>query len=544
MAMPLSPETTFDLLIRNGTIYDGRGGPPYAGDIAITGDRIAAIGRIENARAGTEIDATGLAVAPGFINVLSHAYLTLLHDGRGLSDLLQGVTTEIFGEGSSMGPLRPEDRQRLQEQDPALTYEVTWTSLAEYLAYAERCGIALNIASYIGATTLRVYVAGHENRPLTPVEMDTVAGLIRDEMSAGALGIGSALIYPPAFFASTDELIAMCRAAAPYGGRYISHLRNEGLGLLDGIAELVRIAREADVPAEIYHLKASGRDAWPNMPRAIAAIEAARAEGLAITADMYTYTAGATGLSNCIPPWFHAGGPEALYQRLGDPVVRAEIRQAITTSREGWENLYANAGGPENILLLQVHTPALRHVQGKTLAEVAAQRGTDPIDTLMDLVREDRSRITTAYFMMSEENVQLGLRQPWVSLGSDAGAIAAEGVFLTRAVHPRTYGNFARMLGRYVREQQLVPLAEAIRRMTSLPADNLGLDRRGRLLPGYFADLVVFDPETISDNATYAEPHRYASGVRDVIVNGQIEVRNGSFHGVFAGRALYGRGRR
>ena len=547
MAAPAQPSMTFDLLIRNGTIYDGRGGAPYSGDIAINGDKIVAIGAagaIEDASAGTVIDAAGLAVAPGFIDVLSHAYFTLLHDGRGLSALLQGVTTTVFGEGSSMGPIHVEDQARMRAQDPALDFAVEWTSLAEYLAYAEQHGIALNVASYIGATSLRMYVAGHENRPLSSAELDTVSGLVRDEMSAGALGIGSSLIYPPAFFASTDELIAMCRAAAPFGGRYISHMRNEGLGLLDGVAELTRIALEAGVPAEIYHLKASGQDAWPNMAKAIEAVETARAAGLAISADMYTYTAGATGLSNCIPPWFHEGGPEALYARLADPRVRAEIRQAITSTRDGWENLYANAGTPENILLQQTRTPELRRFQGKTLAEAATMLGIDPLDALMDLVRDDRSRITTAYFMMSEENVQLGLRQPWVSLGSDAGAVAAEGAFLTRAVHPRTYGNFARLLGRYVRDEQLMPLEEAVWRMTSLPADNLGLDRRGRLLPGRFADLVIFDPASVSDCATYAEPHQYATGIRDVIVNGQVEVRDGAFSGAFAGRALYGPGRR
>jgi N-acyl-D-amino-acid deacylase len=371
-----------------------------------------------------------------------------------------------------------------------------------------------------------------------------VGGLIRDEMSAGALGIGSSLIYPPAFFAGTDELIEMCRTAAPYGGRYISHMRNEGLELLAGIDELVRIAREAGVPAEIYHLKASGRDAWPLMPRAIERIEAARAEGLAITADMYTYTAGATGLSNCIPPWFHEGGQDRLFERLADPSVRAEIRQAIETSRHGWENLYQDAASAENILILQTRNPELRGYQGKSLARIAAMEGTDPIDALMDLVRRDRSRVGTAYFMMSEENVRLGLAQPWVSIGSDAASMAPEGAFLQRSTHPRAYGNFARMLGRYVRDEQLVPLAEAIRRMARLPAENLGLDRRGRLESGFYADLVVFNPGTVADRATYENPHQLAVGVRDVVVNGQVAVRDGQFVGALAGRAVYGSGRR
>ena len=539
-----SPTAIFDVLVHGGTVYDGSGGEPYAADIGIAGDRIAAIGLLVGAQAGTMIDAAGLAVAPGFINMLSHSYLTMLHDGRSLSELMQGVTTQVFGEGSSMGPLNEDGRRRLQEQDPALNYAVEWTSLSEYLQYAEHKGISQNIASYIGATTLRTYVAGYDNRPLTAAELDMVRGLVRDEMAAGALGIGSSLIYPPAFFASTEELIEMCRAAAPYQGKYISHMRNEGLGLLDGIEELVRISREAGVPAEIYHFKASGRDAWPLKARAVERVAAARAEGLAVTADMYTYTAGATGLSSCIPPWFHAGGQEKLFERLADPAIRKEIRTAIETSRQGWENLYANAAGPENILILQTRNPELRHYQGKTLARIAAAEGKDPIEALMDLVLRDRSRIGTAYFMMSEENVRLGLQQPWVSLGSDAASMAAEGAFLTRSTHPRAYGNFARLLGRYVREEKAMILAEAVRRLSRLPADNLGLDRRGRLAEGYFADIVVFDPATVADRATYENPHQYAVGVRDVLVNGTPALRDGAFTGVLPGRALYGPGRR
>jgi N-acyl-D-amino-acid deacylase len=538
------PGQTFDLLIQGGAVYDGSGGPPERADVAVVGDRIARIGSIEGARAETVLDAEGLAVAPGFINMLSHSSLTMLHDGRSLSELVQGVTTQVFGEGFSMGPLDAAARQRLQEQDPALDYRVEWTTLAGYLTYAEKQGISQNVCSFIGATTLRTHVAGHEDRPLTSGEMDTVSGLIRDEMSAGALGIGSSLIYPPAFFSSTEELTEMCRATAPYGGRYISHMRNEGLELLAGIEELVTIAREAGVPAEIYHLKASGRDAWPLMACAIERVEQARAEGLSITAEMYSYTAGATGLSNCIPPWFHAGGQERLFKRLGDPAVRAEIREAITGSRHGWENLYQDAAGPENILILATRNPELRRFQAKTLAQVAEIRGTDPIDALMDLVREDRSRVGTAYFMMSEENVRLGLRQPWVSLGSDAGSMAPEGVFLQRSTHPRAYGNFARFLGRYVRDEALVSLEEAIRRMARLPADTLGIDRRGRIEQGYFADLVLFDPATIADRATYERPHQLAVGVRDVVVNGVVTLRDGAFAGPFAGRALHGPGKR
>jgi len=534
--------TSFDLIMRNGTLYDGSGAEPVLADLAVAGDRIARIGDLASATAREEIDARGLAVAPGFINMLSHSYLTILHDPRSLSELLQGVTTQVFGEGHSMGPLDDAERERLQQSDPALEYAVTWTSLAEYLQTVESKGCSQNVCSYIGATSLRVYVAGHENRPLTARELETVRGLIRDEMAAGALGIGSALVYPPAFFASTDELIAMCAAAAPYQGKYISHMRHEDAALLDGIDELVRISREAGVPAEIYHLKAAGKPAWGLMEPAIARIEAARAEGLAVTADMYTYTAGATGLSACIPPWFHEGGQDKLVERLANPAVRAEIRAAIETDESGWENFYRNAGTPENILILQTRTQELRRFQGKTLAEVAQAEGKDPIDTLMDLVMQDRSRIGTAYFLMSEQNVRLGLQQPWVSLGSDAASMAAEGVFLARATHPRAYGNFARLLGKYVREEQTLSLQEAVRRLSRLPADNLGLHRRGRLQEGYFADVVVFDPETVADRATYAQPHQYAVGVRDVIVNGRTTVRDGAFTGTLAGKALAGPG--
>lgn len=549
MTEPSATGPAFDLIVRGATVYDGGGGEGYAADVAVSGDRIAIVAppggaRLAGARAAVAIDATGLALAPGFINMLSHSYITMLHDGRSLGELKQGVTTQIFGEGTSMGPLTDQDRRRLQALDPALDYRVEWRSLAEYLHYAEQHGISQNVASYIGATTLRTYVAGHENRPLTSSELDTVRGLVHEEMAAGALGIGSALIYPPGFFASTEELIAMCAAAAPFQGKYISHMRSERRGLLAAVDELIRIAREGGVPAEIYHLKAAGRESWNLMPMAIERVERARAEGLRITADMYTYTAGATGLSNCIPPWFHEGGQDRLIERLGDAAVRNEIRAAIETTSEGWENLYQAAGGAENILILQTRSPELRHYQGKTLAAIARAEGRDPIETIFDLVVRDRSRVGTAYFMMSEENVRLGLRQPWVSLGSDAGSMAAEGAFLLRSTHPRAYGNFARFLGKYVREERLLPLGEAVRRLSSLPAENLGLPGRGRIAAGCFADLVVLDPATIADRATYEQPHQYASGVRDVIVNGRTALRDGEFAGQFAGRALYGPGRR
>lgn len=539
------PQHVFDLLIRGGAVYDGEGGEGRTADIGIAGARVAAIGDLADARAGEVIDATGMAVAPGFINMLSHSYLSMLHDGRSLGELRQGVTLQVFGEGNSMGPLGESGRRWVERLDSDLNYTVEWETLAGYLEQCERQGVSQNVASYIGATTLRTYVAGYENRPLTRAETETVRSLVRDEMSAGALGIGSSLIYPPAFFSSTEELIDMCRASAPYGGRYISHMRNESEGLVDvGLAELIRIAREAEVPAEAYHLKAGGADSWPLMAKAIETIEAARAAGLAITADMYAYTAGATGLSNCIPPWFHEGGQDRLIERISDPSARAEMRAAIENPEGDWENLYRRAGTPDNILLLQVREARNRQYQGKRLSDVAAMMDRDPIEALMDLVADDRSRITTAYFMMSEENVKLGLSQPWVSLGSDSPSTAAEGVFLNRSTHPRAYGNFARFLGKYVRDEKLMPLGEGIRRLTSLPAANLGIDRRGRLAEGYFADIVVFDPARIIDQATYEDPHQYAEGVRDVVVNGVVNLRDGEHTGKFSGRAVWGPGKR
>ncbi len=537
---------TFDLILRNGNIYDGGGGAAYAADIGVSGDTIAAIGPLTDARAAMEIDATGLAVAPGFINMLSHSYMSMLQDPRSMGELKQGVTLQIFGEGNSMGPLTPDMQARMRKSmaEGDMPVEVPWRSLAEYLAHAEKFGVTQNIASYIGATTLRAYAVGQDDRPATDAELDVMRSLVRDEMSAGALGIGSSLIYPPAFFASTEELIELCRAAAPYDGKYISHMRDEGASLIPAIEELLRISREGGVPAEIYHLKQAGRDNWDKLDRVIEMVEAARAAGEQITADMYTYAAGATGLSNSIPPRFHDGGPEKLFARLADPATRAEIHDAIAHSTDGWENLYRAAGGAEGVLVLGTRKEENRGCQGKTLAQIADAEGKDPIDALMDLVLRDRSRIDTAYFSISEDNLRRQIALPWVSFGSDSPSTAAEGAFLKRSTHPRAYGTFARLLGKYVREERLIPLEEAVRRMTSLPADNLGLVRRGRIERGCVADLVVFDPATVGDRATWVEPHQYAVGVRDVVVNGTPALREGEFTGAFPGRAVYGSGKR
>jgi N-acyl-D-amino-acid deacylase len=542
------PDQTFDLIIRNGAVYDGNGGDSYSADIAITGDRITRIGGLEEAGAGAEVNAGGLAVAPGFVNMLSHSYVSMLQDGRSLGELKQGVTLQIFGEGSSMGPYTPEMRERMQEglrEDPDMSLDCEWSTLAEYLAYAEKHGISQNIASYIGATTLRQYAVGNDDRPATDAEMDTMRGLVRDEMSAGALGIGSSLIYPPAFFASTEELVELCRAAAPYSGKYISHMRSESNQLIEAVEELMRISREGGVPAEIYHLKAADPANWDKMDHVIEMVESARARGEPISADMYVYTAGATGLSNAIAPWHHDGGPRKLLERLEDPAVCARIRKEIEGGADAeWENLYGRCGGPDNVLILGVRKPENRQFQGKTLRQCAMILEVDPIEAIFELVRRDRSRISTAYFMMSEENVRKEVQLPWVSFGSDSPSTAAEGAFLNASTHPRAYGNFARFLGHYVRDEKLVSLPEAIRRLARLPCDNLGLKDRGRIEEGYFADIVIFDPATIADTATYEQPHSYAVGVRDVIVNGRAALRNGEHTGEFPGRAIYGPGKR
>ena len=525
----------FDVLIRNGAVYDGTGGKARQADVAIRGDQIVAIGNFKNAKAKTVVDASGMVVAPGFINMLSHSYNSILTDGRSLGELRQGVTTQIFGEGSSMGPLSDEMKKRRN-----LT---AWTTLAEYLSYAEKKGISQNVASYIGATTIREYVIGLEDKKATPEQLKQMRELVRQEMEAGALGIGSSLIYAPAFYATTEELIEMCKVASQYKGKYISHMRSEGNQLIEGVEELIRIAREAKIPAEIYHLKASGEANWPKMDQVIKMVEKARREGLKVSADMYTYTAGSTGLNSTLPPWTLDGGFEALFKRLQDPETRKKIAAEVLAKSDSWENMYQLAGSPERILLVGFRNPALRQYIGKTIGEVAKLRGKDPIETIMDLIVEDRSRVDTVYFMMSEENVKKQLKLPWVSFGSDAASMAAEGVFLNSSTHPRAYGNFARLLGKYVRDEKVIPMQEAIRRLAALPAANLGLDRRGLLKSGYFADVVVFDPKTIADRATFEQPHQYAVGMRHVFVNGQQVLKDGEHTGAKSGRALWGPGK-
>jgi N-acyl-D-amino-acid deacylase len=533
----------FDVIIKGGTVYDGTGAEGRVTDIAIRGDRIAGIGDLTNATAKTTIEARGLAVAPGFINMLSWSTESLIQDGRSQSEIRQGVTTEIMGEGNSMGPLNDRMKARYVREQKDIKFDIKWKTLAEYLRYLEKRGVSCNVASFLGATTVREYVIGLEDKQPTPEQLEQMRELVRKEMEAGALGIGTSLIYPPAFYAKTDELIELCKVAAKYHGKYISHMRSEGNQLLESLDELIRISREAGIPAELYHIKAAGDKNWPKEDQLLARIEAAQKEGLKITADMYTYTAAGTGLDACLPPWTEDGGYPALFKRLRDPATREKIAAEVRIDSDAWENLYLAAGSPDKILLAGFKSEKLKPLTGKSLAEVAKMRGKDPIETIMDLLSEDESRIDAMYFLMSEENVRKELAKPWISFGSDEASQAPEGVFLKSNPHPRAYGNFARVLGKYARDEKVLTLPEAVRRLSALPATNLGLDHRGFIQEGMFADVVVFDPATIADRATFDKPHQYAVGMKHVFVNGVQVLKDGEHTGAKPGRALWGPGK-
>src|SRR5438477_8554191 len=533
----------FDVIIKGGTLYEGTGAEPRHVDLAIRGDRIVGLGDFKSVKAKTIVDANGLVVAPGFINMLSWSTESLIEDGRSQSEIRQGVTTEIMGEGESMGPVNDRIREHMLREKKDIHYEIKWSTLAEYLRYLEARGVSCNVASFIGATTIREYVIGFEDKAPTAQQLDQMRELVRKEMEAGALGIGTSLIYPPAFYAKTDELIELCKVAAKYQGKYISHMRSEGNRLLEALDELIRISREAKIPAEVYHIKASGRQNWPKIDDLLSRIETAQKEGLKITADMYTYTAGGTGLDASLPPWTEDGGYPALFKRLRDPATREKIKAEVQKPAGGWENLYFDAGGPEHILLVGFKSDKLKPLTGKSLAEVARMRGKDPIDTAMDLIAEDESRVGTLYFMMSEDNVKKELAKPWISFGSDEASQAPEGLFLKSNPHPRAYGNFACVLAKYSRDENLIPMREAVRRLSGLPATNLGLDHRGFLKEGMFADVVVFDPATIADRATYEKPHQYAVGMKHVFVNGVQVLKDGEHTGAKPGRALWGPGK-
>jgi N-acyl-D-amino-acid deacylase len=522
-----------DVIIRGGTIYDGKGDKPFVADIALDDDLIAGIGNFSTHKGHIEIDAQGLAVAPGFINMLSWAADSMAEDPRALSDVKQGITLEVFGEGISLGPVNPTKNGKEKNQSP-------WTTLGEALEYLERRSTGVNIASFVGATTLRIHELGYEAREPTAAELARMQMLAREAMQQGALGLSSALIYSPGLYASTEELAALAKAVGEYNGIYISHLRSEAGGLLEALDELLYIAREANVPAEIFHLKAAGEQNWEKLDELIRRVEAARAEGQQITANIYTYTAALTGLDAAMPPWVRAGGYARWRARLQRPDVRERVRAEMQSPVSAWENLYTAAGGAENILLVGFNNSRLKPLAGKTLAEVARQRGTSPEDTAMDLVIEDGSRVHSIYPLMAEENLRRKIRLPWVSFCSDAGAPAQDDESLASNIHPRAYGNFARLLGHYVRDEKIIPLQEAIRKLTSLPANNLQLRRRGELKKGYYADIVIFDPETIRDHATYEQPHQLASGMAHVFVNGAQVLRDGEHTGKLPGRIVRG----
>src|SRR5690349_17774218 len=533
----------FDIIITGGTVYDGSGAAPVTADVGIKGDRIVKIGKLDRSQAATVVDASGLAVAPGFINMLSWSTESLIVDPRSLGELKQGVTTQIMGEGGSMGPLNDRMKKQMKDDQGDLKYDVEWTTLAGYLKYLERRGISQNVASFIGATTIRMYVLGEDDKQPTPEQMQQMRDLVRKEMEAGALGIGSSLIYAPAFYARTEELIEMCKVAAQYKGKYISHMRSEGNHLLEALDELLRIAREAKIPAEVYHIKAAGQKNWSKLDSLLSRIEAAQKEGLKVRANMYTYTAAGTGLDACLPPWTADGGYPALFKRLRDAEMRKKIAAEVRVDSDQWENLYLAAGSPDRILLVGFKSDKLKPLTGKSLAEVAKMRGKDPIETIMDLLAEDESRISTVYFVMSEDNVKKELARPWISFGSDESSQAPEGVFLKSHPHPRAYGNFARVLGKYARDEKVLTLSEAVRRLSALPATNLGLDHRGFIREGMFADVVVFDPATIADRATFDKPHQYAIGMKHVFVNGVQVLKDGEHTDAKPGRALWGPGK-
>ena len=529
----------YDVVIRKGTIYDGYGFEPFIGDVAIKGDKVVLIKENISEKGRKEIDAKGLAVAPGFINMLSWATTSLIKDGRSLSDIKQGVTLEVYGEGGSMGPL--SDSMKQQQQENEEDFRIDWTTLGEYLESLERRGVSTNVASFIGATTLRIHEIGFENRAPTDDELNNMRALVRQAMEEGALGIGSSLIYAPAFYSSTEELIELCKVAAEYGGMYISHMRSESNQLLEALDELITIAEKANIPAEIYHLKAGGIKNHYKMDLVIKKVSEARARGLNITADMYTYIAGATGLNAHMPPWVQEGGYDKWVERLENPTIRSKVKIEMITDTDDWENL-GYLAGPDGVLFAGFKNPDLRKYIGMTLNEVAAETGKHYADVAMDFVIQDGSRVDVVYFLMSEENVKKQIKLPYMSFGSDAGSIAPEGDFLKNNPHPRAYGNFARLLGKYVREEKVIPLEEAIYKLTSLSANKLKIKKRGLLKEGYYADVVIFDPNTISDHATFGNPHQLATGMQHVFVNGIQVLNEGEHTGATPGKVVRGPG--
>jgi N-acyl-D-amino-acid deacylase len=538
MAMPST--APHDLVLRGGMIYDGSGAKPYLGDVAIDADRITYVGPPRKLVGRTELDVHGQAIAPGFVNMLAHPEESFLIDGRALSDLTQGVTLEVLGE-DSMGPLTPHMQELKAKREGDIKFPVTWTTLGQYLETLEQRGISPNVASFVGAPAVRTYVLGEGDVQPSAPQLEQMRTLVHQAMEQGALGLTTALIYAPATYARTPELIALAGESARCGGMYTAHMRSEGDRIDAAVQETIDIARASGAPAEIYHLKVAGRENWGKLDGVIAAIEHARAAGVRISANMYTYTAGATGLDAAMPSWVQDGGLEAWIERLKDPAIRARVIAEMRDPHPAtWENLYA-AAGADGTLLLEFKNPKLKPLTGKSLAEVARMRGVSPEDAAIDLVIEDGSRVGLAYFLMNEDNIRRQVALPWVSFGSDEAGVAPEGVFLLSAPHPRAYGNFARVFAEYVRKDHALSVAAAVRQLTTLPADNLSLPDRGRLRPGAHADVVVFDPDTIQDHATYDRPHQLSTGVSQVIVNGKFAVRDGQATGAHSGRVVRGR---
>jgi len=540
VACTSNPE--FDIILRNGMIYDGTGSSPYAGDIAISGDTIAAIGDLKSYSGRVEIEANRMAVAPGFINMLSWAGESLIEDGHSQSNIRQGVTLEVMGEGWSGGPLNPSMKKEEIKQQGDIRYDIEWSTLGEYLEFFEKKGVSCNIASFVGATTLRINALGYEDRAPTPEEMDHMKMLVKEAMEEGAVGISTSLIYAPAFFSRTEELIEFCRGGSEYDGLYITHIRSEGDQLMEGIDEVIEIADHASIDSEIYHLKAAGTENWYKMDLVVAKIDSARKAGLDITADMYTYPAAGTGLYATMPQWVQEGGHDAWVARLKEHKYRDRVLKEMRLPGEEWENFFYMAGAPENIILAGFKNDSLKYLTGKTLSEVAQLRKTSPAETILDLIIHDNSRVDAIYFLMSESNIKKQIALSWVSFGSDAESLAPEGVFLKANPHPRAYGNFSRLLGKYVRDEKVISLEEAIRKLTHLPAENLKIEKRGLLKEGYYADVVLFDPDKIKDNATFKDPHQYATGMIHVFVNGQQVLKDGEHTGATPGRIVRGPG--
>ena len=531
--------TAYDLVIRRGVIYDGSGAAPQQGDVAITGDRIVYVGPDAPGKGKEEFDAKGRAIAPGFINMLAHPEESLLVDGRALSDLRQGVTLEVMGE-ISMGPLNERMKKQLRAGQVDLKYEVDWTTLGEYLDGLAKRGIAPNIASFVSAGTVRSYVLGEDDVQPDAAQLSQMRALVAQAMEEGALGITTALIYNPMTYAKTDELVALAAESGRCGGIYTAHMRSEGDRLLEAIDETIDIARRSGAPAHFYHLKVAGRQNWGKLDAVVAKVDAARTAGTRITSDMYTYPAGATGLDAAMPPWVQEGGLGKWIERLQDPAVRERVAAEMRNPASTWENL-GQAAGPEGMLFLQFKNPALKPLTGKTLAEVAKLRGQTPEETMMSLVVEDGTRVGVAYFLMSEDNIRRQIALPWVSFGSDAEGAAPEGEFLKSSTHPRAYGNFARLLAKYVREEQIITLQEAVRKLSGLPASVLSLTDRGLLKPGHYADVVVFDPAAVQDHSTFQDPHQLSTGVDDVWVNGIRALQDGEATRQWSGRVVRGR---